>query len=96
MYRDNGIVERDEHDAEGIATKRGTIRPGVVPNSTKNTLEPIVLGNVEPETTISTDEHVSYRDLGRVYEHWNGRTRCEGIRSRHSSREHARRPLVAA
>jgi len=64
-----GIVERDEHDEEGNTTKRGSIRAGVIPDVTKQTVEPIILGNIVPETTISTDEHVSYGDLGRVYEH---------------------------
>jgi transposase-like protein/predicted RNA-binding Zn-ribbon protein involved in translation (DUF1610 family) len=64
-----GMVERD-----------GRIVAGPVPDTTQNTLEPIVLRHVHPESIVSTDEAGAYNDLrhsfrqhGRVnhsFEEW--------------------------
>jgi transposase len=63
-YRDNktmvlGIVERD-----------GNVRAGVIPTDSITYLEGSVSHNVKPGTRISTDDHRSYRHLGKVgFEH---------------------------
>jgi predicted RNA-binding Zn-ribbon protein involved in translation (DUF1610 family)/transposase-like protein len=54
-----GIVERD-----------GMLRTGPVPDDTTFTLEPIVLENVVPNTTVTTDGHTSYQNLGLTYDHF--------------------------
>lgn len=53
-----GMVERD-----------GKLRTGPVPDDRNFTLEPIILENVVPETTVTTDGHTSYQNLGRTYAH---------------------------
>jgi transposase len=53
-----GMVERD-----------GKMRTGPVPDATIYTVEPIILENVLPGSTVSTDGHRSYNDLGRTYVH---------------------------
>lgn len=55
----------------GIVERGGRIVAGPVPDTSQFTLEPIILENVEPGTTISTDEMPTYNDLGRggYYEH---------------------------
>jgi transposase-like protein len=52
-----GIVERD-----------GRMVAGPVPDETKFTLEPIIRENVEKGTTVSSDGHYAYRDLGKEYD----------------------------
>lgn len=53
----------------GMGERGGKIIAGPVPEATKQTLEPIVFENVAPGTTITTDEHGAYSDLGRAYTH---------------------------
>jgi transposase len=53
----------------GMVERGGKIVAGPVPDDTNFTLEPIVLENVIAGSTVSTDEHRSYRDLKRTYEH---------------------------
>jgi transposase-like protein len=53
----------------GMVERGGKIVAGPVPDDTNFTLEPIVLENVVPGSTVSTDEHRSYRDLKKTYEH---------------------------
>jgi transposase len=53
----------------GMVERGGKIRSGTVPDERQNTLEPIVVQHVAPGTTISTDGHVAYGDLGRTYDH---------------------------
>lgn len=50
-----GIVERD-----------GNVRAGVIPTDSLTYLEGSVTHNVRPGTRVSTDDHRSYRHLGRV------------------------------
>jgi hypothetical protein len=47
-----GIVERD-----------GNVRAGIVPDETQASLETAITRNVRKGTLISTDDHVSYRNL---------------------------------
>jgi transposase-like protein len=47
-----GLVERD-----------GRVLAGPVADTTQNTLEPIVLRNVHPESLVATDEAKAYNDL---------------------------------
>ena len=49
-----GIVERD-----------GRVRAGPIDDATTATLKPIVISNVEPGTTVSTDELTSYNELAK-------------------------------
>jgi transposase-like protein/predicted RNA-binding Zn-ribbon protein involved in translation (DUF1610 family) len=53
----------------GMVERGGKIVAGPVADDKATTLEPIVLENVAPGSTVSTDEHKSYRDLGLTYEH---------------------------
>jgi transposase len=53
----------------GMVEREGKIRAGTVPDEKQNTLEPIIVQHVAPETTISTDGHMAYGDLGRTYAH---------------------------
>jgi transposase len=47
----------------GMVERGGMLRAGPVPDQTIFTLEPIVLENVAPGSTLSTDELPSYSDL---------------------------------
>jgi transposase-like protein len=47
----------------GMAEREGKVRVGPVPNAWITTIEPIVKGNVERGSTVSTDEHGGYNDL---------------------------------
>jgi transposase-like protein len=49
----------------GIAERDGKVRTGHVPDTTQFTLEPIIIENVAPGATISSDEHRGYIDLKR-------------------------------
>jgi len=54
----------------GMVQRKGRIHAEVVPDSKRTTLIPAVLENVEPGSTVYTDEHKSYRRLPRYgYEH---------------------------
>lgn len=53
-----GMVERD-----------GKIRAGTIPDQTASTIEPIILEHVAEGTTVSTDMHGAYTNLGGTYEH---------------------------
>jgi transposase len=53
----------------GMVERKGRMRAGTVPDDKVFTLESIIGGHVEPGTTVSTDGHRSYMDLGRVYDH---------------------------
>jgi transposase len=47
----------------------GRVRARVIPNSSGPTLRGIVQENIEPGSTLYTDEWVGYQTLGDVYEH---------------------------
>lgn len=47
----------------GLASRDGQMRAVVIPNIKKDTLRNVVLDNVEPGSTVSTDELVSYNLL---------------------------------
>jgi transposase len=54
----------------GLKERGGPMRAEVAPDTKTKTLRRIVLMNVQPETTISTDEHHGYRLLsGADYKH---------------------------
>lgn len=53
-----------------LKERGGPIRAEVAPDTTTKTLRKIVLMNVQPDTTVSTDEHHGYRLLGKSdYKH---------------------------
>lgn len=56
----------------GLAERDGKTRAQVVPDTKKATLKKFVLENVQPGTTISTDEHPSYNLLIK-YDYNHGR-----------------------
>jgi hypothetical protein len=67
----------------GLKERGGPMRAEVIPDTTTKTLREVVLMNVQPETTISTDEHHGYRLLsGADYAHGT---------VNHSKKEWARR-----
>lgn len=49
----------------GLVERGGNIIAGPVPDVSIFTLEPIILENIERGTTISTDEHPAYREIGK-------------------------------
>jgi transposase-like protein len=54
----------------GLKERGGPIRAEVAPDTTTRTLRKIVIENVQPRTTVSTDEHHGYRLLsGADYQH---------------------------
>jgi transposase len=54
----------------GMVERGGALKAQVVPDTKKDTLVPLVLQNVAPGTTVSTDEAHSYKDLrDHGYEH---------------------------
>ena len=53
-----GMIERD-----------GRVRAIVVPNTRRDTLGPLVEENIEPGTSVFTDEYGSYRGLGLNFDH---------------------------
>ena len=54
----------------GMLERGGDIMANVVPNVRKRTLQPIITENVEPGTTVHTDELGSYRGIDRAgYRH---------------------------
>jgi transposase len=53
----------------GMVQRDGKIVAGPVPDTTKQTLDPIVFENVIPGTTVSTDEAHVYADLGATFDH---------------------------
>ncbi len=53
----------------GLVERGGRIKAGPIPDVSAYTVERIIAENVELGTILSTDEHRSYGDLGRTYEH---------------------------
>lgn len=53
----------------GIKNRDGELRMQVVKNLTAHTVENVIRANVAKGSTIMTDEHVSYRNLGMDYFH---------------------------
>lgn len=54
----------------GMVERGGTFRGKVVPNDKITTLHPIIKENIAPGTTISTDQHRSYKKLNKMgYKH---------------------------
>lgn len=54
----------------GVLERKGNVKPIVVPNVKRKTLEPIIKATVVSGTTISTDEFRSYKQLTRLgYKH---------------------------
>ena len=53
----------------GMVERGGKLRAGPVPDETIYTIEPTILENVEWGSTITSDGHLAYSDLGRTYVH---------------------------
>ncbi len=54
----------------GMLERDGDVMTKVVPNVSKRTLQPIIAENVEPDSTVHTDELKSYSGLAKAgYEH---------------------------
>jgi len=54
----------------GMMERGGSVRSGTITNVKKSTVAPIIKRHVEPGTTISTDEHMSYKHLTKAgYQH---------------------------
>jgi len=58
----------------GIVDRDGKLLAGPVADTAQNTLEPIILRNVHPESVVSTDEHGAYNDLRHSFRQ-HGRVR---------------------
>lgn len=54
----------------GMVERGGRVRAGVIPNTTADVFEAAIKANVEKGSRLSTDEHMSYRHIGRAgYDH---------------------------
>ena len=53
----------------GMKQRGGTLKAMPLPDTTTRTMERHVFDNVEAGSTIYTDEHASYRNLGERYQH---------------------------
>jgi transposase-like protein len=53
----------------GIRQRGGEVRAGVVPNTKRHTLHGAITGNVEPNSTVYTDDLRSYSGLDATYTH---------------------------
>jgi transposase len=53
----------------GMVERNGRIKAGPIPDVSNFTMEPIINENVAEGSTISTDEHPSYKHLGTAYVH---------------------------
>ncbi len=53
----------------GMKQRGGTLKAMTLPDTTTKTMERQVFDNVEAGSTIYTDEHASYRNLGERYQH---------------------------
>ncbi len=70
MPRTEGKPRDNKTIIVGLKERGGPMRAEVAPDTTTKTLRRIVLENVQPRTTISTDEHHGYRLLsGADYVH---------------------------
>lgn len=47
----------------GMVQRKGNLKAQVVPDLKKNTVEPIIKKNVDKDSTVYTDEFLSYKDL---------------------------------
>jgi len=63
MPRSEGNPRDNKTVVVGMKERGGPFRAEVAPDTTTRTLRKIVLENVQPKTTISTDEHHGYRLL---------------------------------
>jgi transposase-like protein len=68
----------------GILERDGDLRAGVVDNTRKDTLEPIIEHHVAAGAIVYTDEHLAYRALDQRFDHST---------VRHSRREYVRGPV---
>ena len=53
----------------GIVQRGGPTQFHVVENTKGETLQPIVVENVKPDSTVNTDEWIGYWGLGQLYDH---------------------------
>jgi transposase len=61
--------QRNKIKVMGMLRREGRVIAGPIPDRTALTMEGIILENVRPGATITTDEHPSYGDLKRTYTH---------------------------
>ena len=67
-HHGKGKHRKNKTTVFGIVERNGRMVAGPVPDETKFTLEPIIRENVEKGTTVSSDGHYAYRDLGKEYD----------------------------
>ena len=68
--RGKGAYMQNKTTVFGMVERDGVLRGQVVPNEQKQTLLPIIQANVATNSTISSDTHKSYRQLGKLgYKH---------------------------
>jgi transposase-like protein len=53
----------------GLLERNGNVKTFVINNTEANTLQPIMLANVNPNATVVTDAYRSYNGLSRTYNH---------------------------
>jgi transposase-like protein len=53
----------------GLLARNGDVRTFVIDNTEANTLQPIMLANVDPSAVVVTDAYRSYNGLAKTYRH---------------------------
>lgn len=68
--RGKGAYLKNKTTVFGMVEREGTFRGKVVPNEQRATIFPIVIRNIEPGTTLSTDTHGIYETVSKLgYKH---------------------------
>ncbi|RYE36472.1 MAG: IS1595 family transposase, partial [Sphingobacteriales bacterium] len=60
---------RDKTPVLGLRQSGGKVRCFVIPNTKAETINPLVLANVAPGSTLYTDEWHGYKRMGEIYNH---------------------------
>lgn len=64
-----GRSGNDKTAVIGLLERNGNVKTFVIDNTEANTLQPIMLANVNPSATVVTDAYRSYNGLSAVYNH---------------------------
>ena len=65
----SGGTKHEKQPVLGMKERNGIVVAQVVPNRNKETILPIILENVEQDSTVMTDEYKVYKDLELIYTH---------------------------
>lgn len=68
-YKNSNKENPDKTLVLGMLEKNGNIVCKVIPNRSKEAMQPIVIKYVTPNSNLITDEHTSYNGLSAIYNH---------------------------